>query len=143
MQRLPTIAFERADEQPDGEFYREPRFVAHIDGAAIAAVTELYREFIPPGAAILDLMSSWVSHLPPEVPYSRIVGIGMNAQELVENPFLDEWCVQDFNLDPSLPFGEAEFDAAAICVSVQYLVRPCELFREIGRVLKPGAPLIV
>jgi len=32
------------------------------------------------GAAVLDLMSSWVSHLPPEKRYSRVMGHGMNAQ---------------------------------------------------------------
>jgi SAM-dependent methyltransferase len=88
-------------------------------------------------------MSSWVSHLPPEVEYGRVVGIGMNAQELAENPFLDEWYVQNLNLDPHLPFGDGEFDGAAICVSVQYLTRPVEVLREIGRVLRSAAPLII
>ena len=88
-------------------------------------------------------MSGWVSHLPPEIPYSRVVGVGLNSRELAENPFLDAWCVQDLNCDPCLPFAAAEFDGAAICVSVQHLTRPCEVIREAGRVLKPGAPLIV
>lgn len=114
-----------------------------IDEAAIAAVTALYREVFPPGGAILDLMSGWWSHLPPEVPYRRVVGIGTDAAELAENPFLDEWRVQDLNRDPRLPFATAEFDGAALCVSVQYLTRPCQVIREVGRVLKPGAPLIV
>lgn len=114
-----------------------------IDAAAIAAITELYREILPLGGAILDLMSGWVSHLPPEIPYSRVVGVGLNAGELAENAFLDEWRVQDLNRNPYLPFANGEFDAAAICVSVQHLTRPCEVIREVGRVLKPGAPLIV
>jgi SAM-dependent methyltransferase len=114
-----------------------------IDAAAIAAITDLYRETLPPGGAILDLMSGWVSHLPPEIPYSRVVGVGPNACELAENPFLDDWHVQDLNQDPTLPFTTGEFDGAAICVSVQHLTRPCEVIREAGRVMKPGAPLIV
>src|SRR5262249_33636295 len=114
-----------------------------IDSAAIAAITELYREILPLGGVILDLMSGWVSHLPPEIPYSRVVGIGANAGELAENAFLDEWRVQDLNRNPSLPFANSEFDAAAICVSVQHLTRPCEVIREVGRVLRPGGPLIV
>jgi len=114
-----------------------------IDDAAIAAITDLYREILPPGGAILDLMSGWVSHLPPEIPYSRVVGVGLNAAELAENPFLDDWHVQDLNFDPGLPFPPAAFDGGAICVSIQYLRRPCEVIREAGRVLKPGAPLIV
>jgi hypothetical protein len=126
----------------DPEFARETPF-ARIDGAAIAAVTNLYREVLPPGGAILDVMSGWVSHLPPEAPYRRVVGIGIERQALAENPFLDEWRVQDLNRSPILPFGTGEFDGATICAAVQYLARPAEVFREIARVLKPGAPLIV
>src|SRR5690348_5753396 len=100
-----------------------------IDAAAIAAVTNLYREVLPPGGAILDLMSGWVSHLPPEIPYSRVDGIGLNSSELAENPFLDEWHVQDLNCDPHLPFATGEFDGAAICVAVQHLTRPCDVIR--------------
>src|SRR5919197_417398 len=83
---LPPNAFRRYDESPDWLFYRQPRLVTHIDDGAIAAVTQLYRELLPPGGAILDLMSSWVSHLPPEVGYRRVVGLGMNAQELAAHP---------------------------------------------------------
>lgn len=140
---LPGDAFRRSDESPDEAFYREPRFVTHIDEAAIAAVTDLYRRFFPPGGAILDLMSSWVSHLPPEAEYARVVGIGMNADELAENAFLDEWYVRNLNREPSLPFADDTFDGAAICVSIQYLVRPVEVLRDVGRVLRPAAPLVI
>ena len=114
-----------------------------IDDAAIAAVTNLHREILPAGGAILDLMSGWVSHLPPEIYYRKVVGVGPNACELAENPFLDEWRVQDLNRNPQLSFATAEFDGAAICVSIQHLTSPCEIIREVGRVLKPGAPLVV
>jgi hypothetical protein len=140
---IPPAAFRRQDEGPDEAFYDVPRFVQHIDDAAIAALTEIYRELFPPGGAILDLCSSWVSHLPPEACYGRVVGIGLNAQELAENPFLDEWYVQNLNVEPTLPFADREFDGAAICASVQYLTRPIDLLRETGRVLRPGAPLVV
>jgi SAM-dependent methyltransferase len=140
---LPGDAFRRSDESPDEAFYREPRFVTHIDEAAIAAVTDPYRRFFPPGGAILDLMSSWVSHLPPEAEYARVVGIGMNADELAENAFLDEWHVQNLNREPCLPFADGTFDGAAICVSIQYLVRPIEVLRDVGRVLRPRAPLVI
>src|SRR6266852_3580387 len=96
-----------------------------------------------PGDAFLDLMSSWVSHLPPEVAYARVAGVGMNAEELAENPFLDEWYVQNLNREPRLPLGDGEFDGAAICVSIQYLVRPVEVLREVARVLRPLAPLVI
>lgn len=133
----------RMDETPDEEFYRAPRLVTHLDDGAIAAVTQLYREFFPPDGTIVDLMSSWVSHLPPETTYRRVVGLGMNAVELRENPRLDARVVQDLNRDPVLPFGDGEFDGVGICVSIDYLTRPVEVLREVGRVLKPGAATII
>ena len=143
MSRLPAEAFRRYDETPDEEFYETPRFVTHIDDRAIAAVTQLYREHFPPDGAILDLMSSWVSHLPPEVTYRRVVGLGMNEVELKENPRLDEYVVQNLNRNLRLPFGDGEFDGAGICVSIDYLIQPVEVLREVGRVLKAASPLIV
>jgi SAM-dependent methyltransferase len=143
MNDLPPGLFRRADESPDARFYRTPRFVTHIDDPAITAVTQLYREYLPAGGAVLDLMSSWVSHLPPEVRYRRVVGLGMNADELAANPRLDARVVQDLNEDPRLPWGDGEFDAGAICVSVDYLTRPVEVLRECGRVLARGGPLVV
>ena len=143
MALLPMTAPVRADQQFETTAGHETALADSIDAAAIAAVTELYREILPAGGAILDLMSGWVSHLPPEIPYGRVVGLGLDASEMAENPFLDEWLVQDLNRDPRLPFATAEFDGAAICVSVQHLARPCEVIREVGRVLKPGAPLVV
>jgi SAM-dependent methyltransferase len=135
--------FSRIDESPDSLFYSVPRFVAHIDEAAIAAVTRLYREYLPPGGAILDLMSSWISHLPPEAAYRRVVGLGLNGEELVANPRLTGRVVQDLNEIPTLPFGDGEFDGAAICVSVDYLTHPVEVLRECGRVLNAGGPLVI
>ena len=95
------------DQRLDASATPEPARARQIDAAAIAAVTDLYREILPPGGAILDLMSGWVSHLPPEIPYSRVVGVGLSACELAENPFLDEWRVQDLNRNPRLPFATA------------------------------------
>jgi len=141
--QVPEDAFRRTDEAPDEEFYRTPRLVTHIDDRAIAAVTQLYREFFPPGDEILDLMSSWISHLPPEIVYRRVIGLGMNEVELRRNERLDAYVIQNLNTDPELPFGEAEFDGAGICVSIDYLTRPVEVLREVGRVLKEDAPLIV
>lgn len=117
--------------------------LAQIDPVAIASVTNLYRDVLPAGGAILDVMSGWVSHLPPEAPFRRVVGIGLEKTALIENPFLDEWRVQDLNRNPILPFAAGEFDGATICAAVQYLARPAEVFRDIARVLRPGAPLIV
>jgi SAM-dependent methyltransferase len=135
--------FRRTDESPDSFFYRQPRFVEHIDDGAIAAVTQLYRELFPAGGAILDLMGSWVSHLPDDILYERVVGLGLNRAELEANPRMNEYVVQDLNQNPRLPFGSGEFDAAAICVSIQYLTRPVDVLRDLSRVLRAGAPLVV
>lgn len=135
--------FRRSDETPDEDFYALPRLVTHIDDRAIAAVTQLYRDLLPDGGAVLDLMSSWVSHLPPEASYRRVVGLGMNQQELEANPRLDERVVHNLNRDPQLPFAEAQFDGAGLCVSIQYLTRPIDVMREVGRVLRVGAPLVI
>ena len=143
MALLPSIVPAPINGLVDGSAGPEEARGTAIDEAAIAAITQLHREIFPAGGAILDLMSGWVSHLPPEVPYGRVVGVGAHACVLAENPFLDEWRVQDLNRDPRLHFAAGEFDGAAICASIQHLTRPAELIREVGRVLKPGAPLVV
>ncbi len=140
---LPAAAFDKADPSPDSEFYAFPRLVTHIDDAAIATVTQVYRERLPSGGAVLDLMSSWVSHLPDDIVYRLVVGHGMNQEELAANPRLSRWFVQDLNGEPTLPLDDAAFDAACLCVSVQYLQRPVEVFREVRRVLRPGAAFII
>ena len=143
MKDLPEDAFHRQDESPDEFFYNQPRFVTHIDDAAIAAVTQLHREYLPPGGAILDLMSSWVSHLPPEATYDRVVGLGLNQAELTRNPRLDAFVVQNLNTEPKLPFEDNTFDGAAITVSVDYLTQPVTVLRDLGRVLTTGAPVVI
>ncbi len=140
---LPPEAFRRYDESPDEAFYQTPRFVTHIDDGAIAAVTQLYREYFPADGAILDLMSSWISHLPPEVAYREVVGLGMNRDELAANPRLSKFVVRNLNDDPTLPFPDARFDGAAICVSVDYLTDPVAVLQETARVLKPDAPIVI
>jgi len=140
---LPKAAFDKLDPSPDAEFYADPRFVTHIDEGAIAAVTQVYRERLPPDGTVLDLMSSWVSHLPEDVAYASVVGHGMNADELAANPRFARWFVRDLNIDPRLPLDDAEINGACLCVSVQYLQRPVDVFRDVRRVLRPGAPFIV
>jgi SAM-dependent methyltransferase len=137
---FPPGFFDRADETPDDRFYAFDRFVTHIDDGAIAAVGQLYRELDLTGE-VLDLCSSWVSHFDP--PPERLVAVGMNAHELAANPVATEWVVADLNADPALPFDAGSFDAVTCCVSVDYLTRPVEVFREVARVLRPGCPFVV
>ena len=140
---LPQGAFAKIDAEEDDLFYEPPRLVCHIDEGAIAALTEFYRVALPAGGVLLDLMSSWVSHLPPEIDYAEVIGHGMNATELAANPRLTRWFVQNLNRDTKLPLADTSVDAAMICVSIQYLQQPVTLLREVRRVLRPGAPLVI
>jgi len=137
---FPDWFFDRADPGPDAAFYGPPRLVTHIDEGAIAAVGDLYAALSVEGE-VLDLMSSWVSHF--RAPPRRLVGLGMNAAELAANPALAEHVVHDLNVDPALPFPDATFDDVTCCVSVDYLVRPMEVFGEVARVLRPGGRFVV
>jgi hypothetical protein len=140
--QFPAGAFDRIDERDDADFYSFPRRVVHIDDGAIAALGLVYEGLVPARGRVLDLMASWRSHFPPSFA-GRVVGLGMNAEEMRDNPQLDESIVHDLNREPTLPFPEAAFDAALCAVSVQYLTRPVEVFREIRRVLKPVSPFVL
>ena len=138
---FPPGFFDRQDESADSRFYSSPRLVTHIDDGAIAAVGDLYDELGIPGSAsrptrVLDLMSSWVSHL--RTAPAELVVLGMNAAELAANGQATERVVQDLNHDPALPFPDSSVDAVLCCVSIDYLVRPVEVLAEAARVLRPG-----
>ncbi len=141
--KFPPSFFDRQDGSDDARFYAIPRLVVHIDAATIASLTQVYRELLPPGGEILDLMSSWVSHLPEEMHFGRVAGLGMNRVELERNPRLTEVVVHDLNREPELPFEDASFDAVVNAVSIQYLTRPIAVFRSVARVLRPGGVHIV
>ena len=140
---LPQGAFAKIDAEEDELFYEPPRLVCHIDDGAIAALTQFYRRTLPAGGVLLDLMSSWVSHLPPEIDYAEVIGHGMNATELAANPRLTRWFVQNLNRDAKLPLAGTSVDAAMICVSIQYLQQPVAVLREVARVLRPGGSLVI
>ena len=135
--------FNRQDDSADEAFYATPRMVNHIDDATINEITRFYQEALTPEDELLDLMSSWVSHLPEEVTYRKVTGLGMNLDELNANARLDQALVHNLNKTPTLPFPGASFNAVMIVVSIQYLTRPFEVFEEIQRVLKPGGKCIV
>ena len=143
MEDLPANLVRRADESDDALFYGTPRLVTHIDDATIAALTDFYRETIPAESRLLDMMSSWVSHLPPETDYASVSGLGMNAQELENNPRLDARIVHDLNANPELPYADESFDFVLNAVSVQYLTQPIRVFQSVARVLRPGGYSLV
>jgi SAM-dependent methyltransferase len=134
---FPPGFFDRVDASEDAVFYATPRLVTHIDDRAIAAVGALYAELGLAGTDVLDLMGSWISHFRPDAAPRHLTVLGMNAYELDANPVAGETVVHDLNADPRLPFGDAAFDHAVCCVSVDYLTRPIEVFTDIARVLRP------
>lgn len=136
---FPPGFFDRADPAPDRAFYGFARLVTHIDGAAIAAVGDLYDELAINGA-VLDLMGSWVSHF--HTAPAHLTVLGMNEAELAANRQAAATVVHDLNADPRLPFDADSFDAAVCCVSVDYLTRPLEVFADVARVVRPGGPFV-
>lgn len=139
---LAGTPFARPDETPDQRFYARERLVDHLDDVTRADLTQHYRQALQPGMKVLDLMASWNSHLPADLPLD-VAGLGMNEAELAHNPRLAERVVHDLNLHPALPFADAGFDAVLCALSIEYLVDPLAVVREVGRVLKPGAPFVI
>ncbi len=135
----------KLDATDDQLFYDQPRFVTHVDTGFLDRLTQLYRERLPADGQVLDLMSSWVSHLPDadDLPLAWVEGHGMNEEELRRNPRLDHFFVQNLNESPDLPLDDNRFDAVVNTVSVQYLQYPEAVFSEIHRVLKPGGLAII
>jgi len=139
---FPPAAYAREDETPDPQFYEAPRKVVHIDDPALAALRRLYEEVLPAGGRLLDLLSSWRSHVPDRLD-AELVGLGLNAEEMADNPHLSYHVVHDVNRDPRLPFDDESFDGAMCAVSIQYVTQPVRFFQAVRRVLKPAAPFVV
>lgn len=134
----PPEMFRRQDEADDSLFYAEPRLVIHIDDYAIDAIGRYFEEVLPRNGVILDLMSSWRSHLPPDFPVQRLIGLGLNVVELDENQQLTERVVHDLNRHPQLPFDSDSISAVVVTVSIQYMIKPIAVFQEVNRILKVG-----
>ena len=135
---LPEGALTRQDETTDNVFYANPRLVHHLDAVCRSEIARLYGRFLQPGMRVLDLMSSWVSHLPDTPAALAVSGLGMNAAELAANARLDARIVHDLNADARLPFADAAFDLVLCTASVEYLTRPQTVFAEVRRILRPG-----
>ncbi len=133
----------KLDSTDDRNFYDVARLVNHVDTGYIAQLTDLYQERLKPGTRVLDLMSSWVSHLPNQMTFEHVEGHGMNAEELSKNPRLNHYFTQNLNENQQLPLEDQSFDAVICTVSVQYLQYPEAIFAEIYRVLKPNGICIM
>lgn len=130
--------FQRVDESNDTLFYEVPRLVIHVDQNASNALAEYFRDYLPKNGIILDLMSSFSSHLPNCSGFSLVCGLGLNKVEMEKNPQLSSCIVHDLNTTPILPFAENVFDSCLLSFSVQYLIKPVSLITDIGRILKPA-----
>lgn len=128
-------SFRREDETEDKIFYKEPRITTHIDSKAHENLVELYKKILPERGKILDLMSSYQSHI-PENENLKVVGLGLNEEEMKQNPRLSEYLIHDLNSEPRLPFADEEFDTVVCDLSIEYVTKPVELVAEIKRVLK-------
>jgi SAM-dependent methyltransferase len=137
-------AFSRQDERDDELFYARDRLVSHLDEAALATAERLIGSLvIEETPHILDLMAGWDSHIPAGLPLGRLVGLGLNHNELAQNRALTERVVHNLNKDPRLPFPDESFDVILNTISIQYLIHPFEVFNEAARVLRPGGLLLV
>ena len=132
----PENAFNREDESDDALFYSEARLVVHIDAAAITQLKKYLLDQLPEGCTMLDLMSSWRSHIPDGVTTHQVYGLGLNGEEMSNNPQLDHWVIKDINKDSNLPYEDSKFDAVMVVVSIQYMTDPISVFDEVNRVLK-------
>ena len=133
----------KQDQNDDELFYREPRFVHHLDEAFRRRLTNLYLNHIPNNVTILDLMSSWVSHLPENVSYKEVVGHGLNEEELRKNPRLTRWWIQNLNKNQELPLDDESINVILIVAGWQYLEQPERVAAELLRVTTPGGKIIV
>lgn len=140
---LSDVALHRQDSRDDSVFYAAPRLVNHLDSLALSHLSALYGRFMRPGMRILDLMSSWISHLPPQPVPAQVIGLGMNAQELAQNPQLTDTVVQDLNQHTPLPFAAGSFDLVVCTVSIEYLIQPLAVIAEVRRVLAPGGHVVI
>jgi SAM-dependent methyltransferase len=141
MTSLPPEFFRRQDERPDALFYAVPRPSAHLDVAADAVLSAWYAEMLPASGPVLDLLAGASSHLPADC--DRVLGVGLDADALARNGCLAERWLLDLNARPELPFDDGALAGAVCSVSVQYLTRPIEVFAEVARCLRPGAPFLV
>jgi SAM-dependent methyltransferase len=137
------MPFMRRDCRSDLAFYDQPRLIAHLDQTAQDELAALHGQLLAPNSQVLDLMSSWQTHLPEELALAELVGLGMNAAELDANPRLTERVVHDLNAMPQLPFAAAQFDAVICSLSIEYLIEPIAVLREVARVLKPCGVCVI
>ena len=141
--KLSTYDRSKSDISDDGIFYQQPRFVHHLSDSFRNRLTSLYSEYLLNHHIILDLMSSWVSHLPSNINYKKVIGHGMNEAELSSNERLDKFFVQNLNKKQNMPIEDSSVDVGLIVAGWQYLQYPEKVSLELSRVIKSDSLLII
>ncbi len=140
---LTDLQRSKEDNSDDSLFYASPRIAHHLDEGFRARLTDVYRQYIPEDSVVLDLMSSWVSHLPEDNKYKRVIGHGLNKFELDKNQALDSYWLQDLNVDQQLPLDDSSIDVCLMVAAWQYLQYPEIIASELKRIISSKGILII
>jgi len=133
----------KLDESNDEEFYKTPKFVYHLDSNFRSYLSNVYKDEIKDFSSVLDLMTSWDSYLPKDITYKRVIGHGLNKEELIRNKALDSFWIQNFNFKQELPLNNGEINYCLMVAAWQYLQYPENLTREISRILTKEGKVII
>ena len=143
MEILSNQQRQKPDETNDSLFYSTPKFVYHLDSNFRKTLSELYKIEIENNSIVLDLMSSWDSYLPKNIKYKKVIGHGLNNEELQRNKAFDNYWIQNFNIDQKVPLEDATIDYCLMIAAWQYLQYPERIAEEIARVLTQKGKLII
>ena len=143
MEVLNNYQRKKLDESNDEEFYSEPKFVYHLDANFRRNLSNVYKNEIADHSTVLDLMSSWDSYLPDEKKFKKVIGHGLNKQELEKNNIFDTYWIQNFNLNQEIPLDDKSIDYCLMVAAWQYLQYPENLTNEIVRILKKQGKFII
>tara|TARA_Y100001933_G_C18815739_1_gene487004 strand:+ start:120 stop:767 length:648 start_codon:yes stop_codon:yes gene_type:complete len=140
---LNTNQRKKLDESNDLDFYASPKFVYHLDSNFRKELTQTYNKEISSGSTVLDLMSSWDSYLPKTKNYKKVIGHGLNKEELEKNKYFDKYWIQNLNEDQNIPLESKSIDYCLMVAAWQYLQYPENIALEIARILKSNGKLII
>ena len=143
MEVLNNYQRKKLDESNDEEFYSEPKFVYHLDANFRQYLSDVYNKEISDYSTVLDLMSSWDSYLPKEKKYKKVIGHGLNKQELEKNKIFDSYWIQNFNLNQEIPLDGGSIDYCLMVAAWQYLQYPENLTKEIVRILSNQGKIMI
>ena len=143
MEVLSSYQRQKLDESNDEDFYSDPKFVYHLDSNFRNYLSSVYQNEISDYSTVLDLMSSWDSYLPSKKTYKKVIGHGLNKDELERNKILNSFWVQNFNVNQDIPLESESVDFCLMVAAWQYLQYPERLTKEIVRILSEGGKFII